>query len=247
VQNHLLQIMALAAMEPPADLSPAAVHAAKTKLLRAVQPLAADDLAVGQYTGGERGGMRVAGYREEPGVRSDSSTPTFAAGVVTVANERWRGVPFFLLAGKGAARRVNELRVQFRRPACDLFGSAAAGLPANQLVVRIQPDEAISLRVLNKTPGLAMQLQPSDLNLLYREAYPQLVPEAYERLLLDVMAGDHGLFIRADELAASWDVVTPVLQVLEAAPRPPEPYALGTDGPSSAAALAARWGFPWPD
>ncbi len=246
VQNHLLQIVALAAMEPPSGLNPVAVHAAKAQLLRSIQPLAEDDLVLGQYAGGTRGNLRVAGYREEAGVPADSCTPTFAAGVLTIDNERWRGVPFFLLAGKGAARSVNELRIQFRRPAADLFGTAAAGLPANELVVRIQPDEAIGLRVLNKTPGLAMKLQTGDLNLSYSEAYPQVVPEAYERLLLDVIAGEHGLFICADELAASWDVVTPVLHAMEESPHPPEAYALGGDGPASTAALAARWGFPWP-
>jgi len=246
VQNHLLQILALAAMEPPSGLSPAAVHAAKTQLLRAVRPLVADELVLGQYTGGLQGSLRVAGYRDEPGVRAGSCTPTFAAGILTIDNERWRGVPFFLLAGKGTGRRVNELRVQFRRPPVDLFGAVAAGMPANELVVRIHPDEAISLRLLNKTPGLSMQLQASDLHLLYREAYPQPVPDAYERLLLDVIAGEHGLFICDEELAAAWDVMTPALNALEKMPSTPESYALGSNGPAAAAALAARRGFGWP-
>jgi glucose-6-phosphate 1-dehydrogenase len=221
VQNHLLQIIALVGMEPPAQLKSTAIRDAKVALLRAIQPVALEDMVVGQYDT----------YRKEQGVPPDSRTPTYAAMVLRIRNSRWQGVPFFVEAGKGVDERVSEVRIRFRPGASALFGAPGI-LPANELVIRIQPDEAINLRIMNKTPGLAWDIQPSDLRLLYRDQYRQDIPEAYERLLLDVMLGDRGLFIRADELAAAWDIVTPALHGMERRGIGPERYAFGSAGPA---------------
>jgi len=232
VQNHLLQILALVAMEPPARLDSHAVRDAKVRVLRQVAPPRLTDAVLGQYTAGLRGGRPMPGYCEEPGVPARSRTPTFAFIRLAIDTPRWRGVPFTIEAGKGLHERVSEVRLEFHEAGCGLFrGADGQCPPPNELVLRIQPDEAIRLRVTGKAPGLTLGLAPAELNLLYRERYGDELPDAYERLLLDVLAGERGLFIRDDELAAAWDVVTPLLAAWDAAELEPAPYPFGCAGP----------------
>ncbi len=245
MQNHLVQILALLAMEEPARFDPQHVRDEKVKALRAVPPLTLDQLVVGQYAGKEKDGIRLPAYTEEPGVPRDSITPTYAAAALRVENERWRGVPFLVRAGKALDQRLSEIRILFRGGKKDIFADQLPVLPQNQLVIRVQPDEAIYFRIVNKVPGLKLHLEESDLNLRYQSAFKQNIPDAYECLLLDALEGDKSLFIRSDELAASWDIFTPALHALEQRRVRPDPYRFGSPGPESAARLAEKCGARW--
>ena len=173
----------------------------------------------------------------------DSLTATYAAVVLGIENPRWTGVPFFLGAGKAMDRQLNEVRIRFRPVAQDIFRASVGQLEANELVIRVQPDEAIELKIMNKVPGLKMELQRTDLDLHYKSTFDALIPDAYECLLLDVMEGDRSLFIRADELAAAWDIFSPVLNDIDNQKVVPMRYPFGGCGPESALNLARRWGF----
>ncbi len=251
MQNHLMQILSLLAMEQPAHLDAEAIRDAKVTVVRRMRLLDLDHLVVGQYVSGEAGAASPApprGYAEEDGVPDGSRTPTYAAAVMTIDTPRWRGVPFLITAGKGLRRAVTEVRIHFR-DASTLFNGARTGLPpqaqANELIIRVQPDEQLSLRIVSKMPGKGMQLGTTELDLRFREKYPDArIADAYENLLLDVVRGDRSLFIRSDELAAAWDVFTPVLQQLESQVIRPLPYALGGCGPDAVDALAAQHGIP---
>jgi glucose-6-phosphate 1-dehydrogenase len=245
MQNHLLQMLALTAMGRPDQLDAHHVRDEKVQVLRAILPLAPEDLVIGQYTAAARGAGGRPAYRAERGVPVDSRTPTYAAAVLRVQNERWRGVPFLMECGKALDTALAEIRLRFRDGLPNLFCPGGPCLPPNELVIRVQPDEAIFLRVINKVPGLGTKLAPTELNLRYRAAFAGVIPEAYESLLLDVVKGDKSLFIRADELAASWDVFDRVLHALEAHPREPEFYAYGSHGPRGVAHLAQRHGLTW--
>lgn len=231
MQNHLVQILALIAMERPGSNTARDVRNEKVRILRCVPPVDLDRLVVGQYVRSEWKGFARKGYREEPGVPAASRTPTFAAAVLSVQNDRWHGVPFILRAGKGLNARESEVRVQFRAVPDNIFGQGGRVLPANELVIRIQPDEGLYLGVVNKVPGLDMTLERTDLNLRYQAAFGHLIPDAYECLLLDVIEGDKSLFIRADELEAAWDIFTPALERLERDRVEPAPYPFGSTGP----------------
>jgi glucose-6-phosphate 1-dehydrogenase len=235
MQNHLLQILAIVAMEPPPSLDSHDIRNAKVRLLREVAPVTAADIALGQYEG----------YRRERGVAPGSTTPTFAAAALRVRNERWDGVPFFMSAGKAMDRRVTEVRVRFREVPDNLFCSRNRCPPANELVFRIQPDEAIQFTVVSKVPGLKFDFAARPLDMTYRTSFSETIPEAYESLLLDVLEGDRSLFIRGDELEAAWDVFTPVLRQADGGELGVEPYVSGGNGPSGAARLASGWGVPW--
>ena len=243
LQNHILQMLALVAMERPAQFDAQHVRDEKVHVLQAIQPLASEDLVIGQYTAAERGAGGRPAYRAEHGVPPLSRTPTYAAAVVRVKNDRWRGVPFLVECGKALDTTLAEIRLRFRNEVANLFQPGAPALPANELVIRVQPDEAILLRINNKVPGLGMKLAPTELNLRYRATFTGVIPEAYESLLLDVVKGDKSLFIRADELAASWDVFDHVLHDLAAQSREPEFYAYGSRGPQGVAHLAERHGI----
>lgn len=236
VQNHLLQILALIAMERPVSTSAQHVRDQKVRLLKRIAPLAIEDLVLGQYAAGD-GARR--GYREEEGIPADSRTPTYAACVLRVRNARWRGVPFVITAGKALGTRMTEVRLQFRSAPVNLFCEGSACLPANELVIRVQPDEAIRLNIVNKEPGLRLALAESSLDLRYQSAFSGEIPDAYESLLLDVLQGDRSLFIREDELDAAWRVFTPVLHEVEKKRVTPVPYAFGSDGPDEARALSS--------
>ncbi len=238
MQNHLLQMLALAAMEPPERLNSKSISGEKAKLLRCVKPIAMSDVVVGQYAASTRGGRRRPGYVEDPTVPDDSVTPTFAAVRLHVDNWRWADVPFYVSAGKGLEKSTAEIRIHFRAAPGNMF-CAYGGCPeANQLVIRVQPDEAIYLSLVSKVPGMGMKLEPRNLDLRYQSAFKEIViPEAYESLLLDVIRGDSSLFIRSDELQAAWDIFTPLLHEMENRRWKPEPYEFGGTGPAAAEKL----------
>jgi len=187
--------------------------------------------------------MKFRSYTEEQGVPPDSITPTFAAAVLRVENERWAGVPFLLSAGKGLDGRMTEIRVLFRPLPANLFRGASDCPEPNEFVIRVQPDESIVLRIVNKVPGSGMKLAERSLDLRYSEAFSETIPDAYENLLLQVLRGDRSLFIRGDELAAAWDIFTPVLGEMERHHVPPETYEFGSAGPAGAGFLAGRLGL----
>jgi len=244
-------------MEPPVSLDAEDIRNEKVKVLRAMRPVRPEDVVVGQYRGRAAltpGGKRLPGYQDDDTVPPGSICPTFAAVAMRIDNARWDGVPFLLKAGKALQKRSAEIRVQFRHVPGNLYrGKLGSDLDAasNELVINIQPKEAIYLKVNNKVPGLGLKLGTTRLDLTYAAAYGDVaaggLPDAYERLLLDVVNGDKRLFIRADELEAAWALFTPALHHLEAARVAPEPYPYGSRGPVGAHYLAAQHGVRWGD
>ncbi|CAH8361780.1 unnamed protein product [Eruca vesicaria subsp. sativa] len=250
MQNHLLQILALFAMETPVSLDAEDIRSEKVKVLRSMKPLLLEDIIVGQYKGHSKGGKAYPGYTDDPTVPQNSLTPTFAAAAMFINNARWDGVPFLMKAGKALHTRGAEIRVQFRHVPGNLYKKNFAtdlDKATNELVIRVQPDEGIYLRINNKVPGLGMRLDRSDLNLLYRSRYPREIPDAYERLLLDAVEGERRLFIRSDELDAAWDLFTPALMELEQKKIVPELYPYGSRGPVGAHYLASKYNVRWGD
>lgn len=234
LQNHLLQILALTAMEPPRSLKALHIRDAKVAVLRSVPPVRRDQIVVGQYQQTVRDGFELPGYRTDSGIRDDSITPTFARALLHIQNPRWEGVPFLLHAGKAMDEKKTEVRIRFKNVPGNMFCSDGACPAANELVIRIQPDEGMHFRITNKIPGLEMALEQQSLDLHYHAAFSGVIPQAYESLLLDALRGDKGLFIRDDELAAAWDIFTPILHELEEENVVPEPYAIGSTGPQAA-------------
>lgn len=232
IQNHLMQVLALVAMEQPRSLKATDVRDAKVRLLRSIRTLESGDVLLGQYRGTTRDGRFFPDYLAEQHVQPDSNTPTFAAMRLRIDNDRWDGVPFLITAGKALNARRSEIVVRFKAPRINLFCDTLTCLGSNEMRIRIQPDEAIHLRITNKVPDLDMRLAVTDLDLHYAAVFgAEKVPEAYESLLLDAIRGDRGLFIRADELAAAWDIFTPILHDLEARRVTPLPYLFGSRGP----------------
>ncbi len=250
VQNHLLQLLCLVAMEPPVAFAADEVRNKKVDVLRAVRPITPDrvhEVAVrGQYGPGYQAGGEVPGYRAEPNVAARSATETYAALKLEIDNWRWNGVPFYLRTGKRMPRRVSEISVQFRPVPHRAFPAGAdEAFQPNRLVIRIQPDEGIVLRFQAKRPGPSMLLQPVAMRFDYDEAF-DTPPEAYETLLLDAIRGDATLFMRADQVDAAWHVVDPVLEAWASAPPAEFPnYAAGTWGPAAADRMLARDGRSW--
>jgi len=237
-QNHLLQLLALVAMEPPARYDADAVRDEKVKVLRSLECADPHRAVLGQYTAG-RG---TAGYREEPGVAPGSRTPTYAAARFEVRNWRWAGVPFYVRAGKRLESKASEIVLRFRVPPHVPFALATPP-KADRLVLRIVPDEGISLRFNAKQPGQGIEIDRVGLDFAYQGRYARPNPDAYETLILDVIEGDATLFMRADEVEAQWRVVAPLLEAAEA--REPVPYAAGSMGPIEAAELLERDGRHW--
>lgn len=247
IQNHLLQLLALTAMEEPASLDPDNLRREKIKVLEAVQ--VPDDLsqagARGRYGAGWQGGTQVRAYVEEDGISPDSVTETYAAVRLFIANRRWAGVPFYLRAGKRLGRRVTEIAVVFKKPLHSPFHDAEIdGLGHNALVVRVQPDEGVTLRFGAKVPGTATHVRDVTMDFNYGHAFTEISPEAYERLILDVLLGDPPLFPRQQEVELSWQILDPILAHW-AAQGPPETYAPGSWGPPSADELLAADGRAW--
>ncbi len=251
VQNHMLQLLALVAMEPPSTLAPEAVRNEKVKVLDAIRAMEPEqvlrDCVRGQYGAGAVGGKRVPGYREEPGVSPTSQTETFAALRLLVENWRWAGVPFYLRSGKRLAQRDTQISIQFRRPPLLLFEEAGVEqIEPNRLDIRVQPEEAICISMKAKRPGPAIALQQVKLDFSYAQFGALPPATGYERLLHDVMIGDAELFHRADLVEASWRIVTPVLDVWKSLPARDFPnYAAGSWGPAASAELLARDGRRW--
>ncbi|CAN0929196.1 Glucose-6-phosphate 1-dehydrogenase 2, chloroplastic [Linum grandiflorum] len=250
MQNHLLQILALFAMETPVSLDAEDIRNEKVKVLRSMRPLKLEDMVIGQYKSHTRGGTSHPGYTDDKTVPKDSLTPTFAAAALFIDNARWDGVPFLMKAGKALHNKSAEIRVQFRHVPGNLYNRNVGtdlDLDTNELVIRVQPDEAIYLKINNKVPGLGMRLDRSNLNLLYSARYSKEIPDAYERLLLDAIEGERRLFIRSDELDAAWSLFTPVLKEIEEKKIVPEYYPYGSRGPVGAHYLAARYKVKWGD
>lgn len=251
VQNHLMQLLTLTAMEPPVGYRADAVRDEKVKVLRALRPVTPADVATetvrGQYGAGTINGQAAPGYREEPNVAADSRTETYVAMRFFIDNWRWAGVPFLLRTGKRLAKRATEIAIQFHAAPHMLFDAGPLNdIDPNVLAMKIQPDEGISLRFDSKTPGQANQIRPVTMDFRYHTSFGVASPEAYERLLLDAMLGDSTLFTRSDEVEASWTQITPILEGWAAAPASDFPnYEAGSWGPRTADRLlgggAKRW------
>ena len=251
VQNHMLQLLCLVAMEPPVSLDADAVRDEKLKVLKALVPIdetnAAQRTVRGQYRAGASAGGAVPGYLDELGAPV-SNTETFVALKAEIANWRWAGVPFYLRTGKRLASRVSEIVVAFRPIPHSVFDGHAGPIAPNHLVIRLQPDEGVKLWLMIKDPGPGgMRLQHVPLDMSFASVFGVRNPDAYERLLMDVVRGNQTLFMRRDEVEAAWRWVDPILNAWRASREPPKPYTAGTWGPSAAIALIERDGRTWAD
>ncbi|KAK9053964.1 hypothetical protein SSX86_025039 [Deinandra increscens subsp. villosa] len=241
LQNHLLQVLCLVAMEKPVSLKPEHIRDEKVKVrdlnfflsvLQSILPIEDDEVVIGQYEG----------YRDDPTVPNDSNTPTFATMVLRIHNERWEGVPFILKAGKSMKSRKAEIRVQFKDVPGDIFKPKTK--QRNEFVIRLQPSEAIYMKLTVKEPGLEMKTAQSELDLSYRQRYQEVViPEAYERLILDTIHGDQQHFVRRDELKVAWEIFTPLLHKIDKNEVQSVPYKPGSRGPEQADVLAEKVGY----
>jgi len=250
VQNHMLQLMTLVAMEPPATFEADALRDEKVKILRAIpepsRAEAARNVVRGQYGPGWVAAQAVRGYREEDDVDAESETETFVAARFQIDDWRWSGVPFYLRAGKRLPKRATEIAIQFKDVPHRLFRESAADPDPNLLAIRIQPDEGILLRFGSKVPGLGLDIRTVTMDFTYGSAFSVDSPDAYETLLLDAMLGDASLFTRADEVEAAWAIATPIVDSWLDAPAPDFPnYPAGTWGPDAAEALIERDGRRW--
>jgi glucose-6-phosphate 1-dehydrogenase len=251
VQNHMLQLLCLAAMEPPNAFSATAVREEKLKVLRALKPFARADVEQktvrGQYRAGAVDGESVPGYLEE--IESDAiSTETFVALKAEIGNWRWAGVPFYLRTGKRLAMQASEVVIQFGEVPYSIFSRDAGALTPNRLVVRLQPDEGVQLCLMTKNPAPGgLRVREAPLNLSFADTFKVRFPGAYERLLMDVVRGDATLFMSRNEVEAAWAWLEPVLDAWETQSEPPKPYAAGSWGPSAAIALIERDGRTWWD
>jgi len=255
VQNHLMQVLSLVAMEPPIAFTAESVRDRKMDALLAVQPLTSNGdgktsggshVVRAQYRAGWVSGAEVPGYRAEKGVNAASGTETYAAVRVNLDNWRWAGVPFYLRTGKRLPKRTTEISIQFRRPPLEIFRRASqVSVAPNLLVVNVQPDEGISLRFETKLPGTRMQIAPVMMNFRYGTTFGGEVPEAYETLLLDAMLGDATLFARHDFVETSWALIGPVLDAWRAQPGDIPTYEAGEWGPPEADEMMAQDGRRW--
>ena len=248
VQNHLLQLLCLVAMEAPVRFDAEAVRNEKVKILEALKPIAGldvhDKTVRGQYVAGKIGGQEVPAYYFEKHVDNDSDTETFVALQAEIDNWRWAGVPFYLRTGKRMAKKCSEIVIQFKPVPHRLF----EGSQANRLVISLQPEERITLQLMGKSPGKGMQLTPIELDLNLAQVFPQKRRwDAYERLLLDVIEGDSTLFMRRDEVEAAWAWIDPILKGWQDNYQDPRPYPAGRNGPEQANTLLELAGRSWED
>jgi glucose-6-phosphate 1-dehydrogenase len=247
IQNHLLQLVALVAMEEPVSFDASDLRAEKEKVLSAVRlpPDLARHTARGQYTEGWAGGVKVPGYLQEEGISADSHTETYAAVRLDIDTRRWAGVPFYLRTGKRLGRRVTEVAVVFERaPHLPFESTSTEELGQNALVVRVQPDEGVTMRFGSKVPGTAMEVRDVTMDFGYGHSFTEDSPEAYERLLLDVLLGDPPLFPRHEEVELSWQILDPIERYWARYGKP-EPYRSGSWGPTCANEMLARDGRVW--
>jgi glucose-6-phosphate 1-dehydrogenase len=240
VQNHLLQVLSILAMERPVSLSPEDIRDEKVKVLRCIKPVDVSNLMVGQYVKSEDG--KKPGYLDDETVPKNSKTPTYAAMALFIDNDRWSGVPFIMKAGKALDENKTEIRVQFR----DVPGGLFPSVSRNELVIRVQPNEAVYIKMMNKKPGLDMDTVISELDLSYKTRFQdERIPDAYESLLLDILRGDKSNFVRNDELKAAWKIFTPILHHLESlsADQQLDTYQYGSRGPAGISKFLNRFGF----
>jgi glucose-6-phosphate 1-dehydrogenase len=238
MQNHLFQILSLVAMEPPVSLSAEDVRDEKVKVLRSCEVIQLENVVLGQYGRDPEG--KNSSYLEDPTVPKDSLTATFATAIVKINNQRWKGVPFILKCGKALNERKTEIRIQFKPNPAELFQTDNL---RNELVIRVQPNEALYLKFNAKEPGLSSQIVQTELDLTYKARFDVRLPDAYERLIYDVIRGDHNLFVRVDELDAAWKVFTPLLKEIETKKVKPEIYPFGSRGPAASDQLTEKVGF----
>ena len=252
VQNHLLQILSLLAMEPPADLGADSIRDEKLKVIKALVPITRQNIKEktvrGQYTDGFLEGRAVPGYLNEPEANEDSDTETFVAIKAEIDNWRWTGVPFYLRTGKRMPAKHSEIVIQFKKQPHNIFRESYLDLPANKLTIRLQPDEGVELQMMNKIPGIAsqMKIHENKLDLSFSKAYKDTrVVDAYERLMLEVINGNQSLFVRRDEVEAAWKWVDSIIGAWKETAENPKPYPAGSWGPVSSISLIARDDRQW--
>jgi len=252
IQNHLLQILSLLAMEPPADLSADSVRAEKLKAVKALVPInrmnVKEKTVRGQYADGYLNGLPVPGYLNEEGANQKSNTETFVAIKAEIDNWRWAGVPFYLRTGKRMPAKHSEIVIQFKKQAHNIFKDSHVDLPANKLTIRLQPDEGVELQMMNKIPGIAsqMHIQENKLDLSFSETYEnQRVVDAYERLMLEVVNGNQSLFVSRDEVEAAWTWADSIIEAWQESNEAPKAYPAGTWGPVASLSMIARDDRQW--
>ncbi|MES2740060.1 MAG: glucose-6-phosphate dehydrogenase [Pseudomonadota bacterium] len=249
LQNHLLQLLCIVAMEPPTSISSDAVRDSKLQVLRSLKKFTpttlSQNIVRGQYRAGHVDGAAVPSYRDEPDAPEHSRTETFVALKAEIDTWRWAGVPFYLRTGKRMAEGLAEIVVRFKQIPHSIFAQPTSSFQPNCLVIRLQPDEGLRMNLMAKTPGDGMRLKPAELELDFRESFKTPRMDAYERLLLDVLRGQLTLFMRGDELEAAWEWVEPILNNWEQDESGPIPYSAGTWGPAAASALIGRDGLQW--
>lgn len=245
MQNHLLQILSLVAMEKPASCHPDDIRNEKVKVLRCIKELQFEDVVLGQYLGDPNAEDPEArlGYLDDPTVPAGSNTPTFALAVLKINNERWDGVPFILKCGKALNERKAEVRIQYHNVPGDIFDGKAK---RNEMVIRVQPGEALYIKMMTKSPGITFDMEETELDLTYGNRYKDLkLPDAYERLILDVFCGSQMHFVRNDELQEAWRIFTPLLHQIEKQEIQPIPYKYGSRGPQEADDMAKKNNFAY--
>ncbi len=252
VQNHLLQILSLLAMEPPADLSATSVRDEKLKVVKALRPINKDNIKEktvrGQYSDGFLNGIPVPGYLNEDGANQTSTTETFVAIKAEIDNWRWKGVPFYIRTGKRMPAKHSEIVVHFKQQPHNIFQESYSDLPANKLTIRLQPDEGVELQMMNKIPGIAsqMNIQENKLDLSFSKTYnDERVVDAYERLMLEILNGNQSLFVSRDEVEAAWTWADSIIDAWQSTNEKPKPYAAGSWGPVSSISLIARDDRQW--
>ncbi|XP_075219480.1 glucose-6-phosphate 1-dehydrogenase Zw isoform X2 [Lycorma delicatula] len=244
MQNHLMQILSLVAMEKPASCHPDDIRNEKVKVLKCIRPLTLDDVVLGQYIGNPDGeGEANTGYLDDPTVPKGSNTPTYCLAVLNINNERWDGVPFILRCGKALNERKAEVRIQYQDVPGDIFDGKTK---RNELVIRVQPGEAVYIKMMTKTPGMTFDMEETELDLTYGNRYKSVsLPDAYERLILDVFCGSQMHFVRSDELSEAWRIFTPLLHMTEKQNIKPIPYVYGSRGPQEADELIRKSNFKY--
>ncbi|RZF33641.1 hypothetical protein LSTR_LSTR007019 [Laodelphax striatellus] len=244
MQNHLIQILSLAAMEKPATIHPDDIRNEKVKVLKCIPPVDLDDVVLGQYVGDPNGeGEAKIDYLQDPTVPKGSNTPTYCMAALKINNERWDGVPFILRCGKALNERKAEVRIQYKDVPGDIFDGKTK---RNELVIRVQPGEAVYIKMMTKTPGMTFDMEETELDLTYGSRYKSIkMPDAYERLILDVFCGSQMHFVRSDELSEAWRIFTPLLHRIEKEKIAPIPYVYGSRGPKESDELLKKSNFKY--
>uniref|UniRef100_A0A1B6D356 Glucose-6-phosphate 1-dehydrogenase n=2 Tax=Clastoptera arizonana TaxID=38151 RepID=A0A1B6D356_9HEMI len=244
MQNHLLQILSLVAMEKPASIHPDDIRNEKVKVLKCIPVLTLNDVVLGQYVGDpNKDGDAKIGYLDDPTVPKGSNTPTYCLAALQIKNERWDGVPFILRCGKALNERKAEIRIQYNDVPGDIFDGKAK---RNELVIRVQPGEAVYIKMMTKTPGMTFDMEETELDLTYGSRYKSVkLPDAYERLILDVFCGSQMHFVRSDELSEAWRIFTPLLHQIEKEHIQPIPYVYGSRGPVEGDEMSKKFNFKY--